>query len=438
MAGLGIGSSGVRQIAEAVGSDDQRKISRTIISLRRVALISGVAGLCLLFLLSGTISQITFGNSSHARDIALLSVTILFVAVSSGQTALVQGTRRIKDLAKLSILGALLGTVLSIPIIFIFGENGIVLFLIAVSATSILTSWWYSRKIKVNHVVMSWRESLIEAKPLLRLGLVFMATALMMAGTLYLLRVYVVRQLGLDAAGIYQAAIALSALYVGFILDAMGRDFYPRLTAISNDNSKCTTLINHQMEIGLLIAVPGILVTLTLAPIVITIFYSSKFLLAVDILRWQILGILLRVITWPMGFLFMAKGNGKIYFWSELFANCTHLGLIWLGVKYFGLPGTGMAFFGMYLLYGLLIYWIVRTRYEFTLTSRSVQIISLALVASGTVFLISFILDGTVNLVVNGVISIVIGTYCINKLIAMAGSEVMLGFLQRIRTRFSM
>jgi len=51
--GLGIGSSGVRQIAEAAGSGDQFRIARTIFALRRTALVLGMAGL----LLSGALSR---------------------------------------------------------------------------------------------------------------------------------------------------------------------------------------------------------------------------------------------------------------------------------------------------------------------------------------------------------------------------------------------
>lgn len=44
----------------------------------------------------------------------------------------------------------------------------------------------------------------------------------------------VVRSLGLDAAGLFQAAATLSTLYIGVILTAMGADFYPRLTAVAS------------------------------------------------------------------------------------------------------------------------------------------------------------------------------------------------------------
>ena len=45
---MGINSSGVRQIAEAVGTGDSERIARTVTTLRRVAFCSGVVGALLL------------------------------------------------------------------------------------------------------------------------------------------------------------------------------------------------------------------------------------------------------------------------------------------------------------------------------------------------------------------------------------------------------
>ena len=87
----------------------------------------------------------------------------------------------------------------------------------------------------------------------------------------------------------------LGGLYVGFILQAMGTDFYPRLTAVSKDNAECNRLVNEQAQISLLLAGPGVIATLTLAPLVIALFYSPAFQTAVTLLRWICLGMTLRV-----------------------------------------------------------------------------------------------------------------------------------------------
>ena len=52
VAGMGINSSGVREIAEAAGSDDKHRIARTVAVLRRTSIILGVVGAALLVVFS--------------------------------------------------------------------------------------------------------------------------------------------------------------------------------------------------------------------------------------------------------------------------------------------------------------------------------------------------------------------------------------------------
>src|SRR5208283_1417758 len=110
-----------------------------------------------------------------------------------------------------------------------------------------------------------WAQVRDEAAGLLKLGFAFMASGLLTLGAAYAIRVLVVHKLGLAAAGLYQSAWTLGGLYVGFILQSMGADFYPRLTAIAGDDRECNRLVNEQAQVSLLLAGPGIIGTLTLA-----------------------------------------------------------------------------------------------------------------------------------------------------------------------------
>lgn len=431
---MGMGTSGVRQIAEAAGTGNEEKIARTIFTLRRVSLALGILGMILLILLSSPISRLTFGNTEYASDVALLSITLFFGAASSGQSALIQGLRKIIDLAKLSVLGALFGTIFSIPIIYVWGQKGIVPFLIMVSGMGILTSWWYARKVKVFLVRMDWVEFWREVKPLLKLGSVIMAASLTATGTMYLLSVLVVRQLSLEAVGLYQAAATLSSIYVGFILDAIGKDFYPRLTAIAEDDAACNELINQQAEIGFILSAPGILATLTFAPMIIQLFYSAKFMAAFDILRWQILGILLRVGAWPMGFVLLAKGKGKLFFWTELVANAVYISLIWAGIAYFGLNGTGMAFFGLYVFYWTLIFFVVKKLTRFTWSMANIRIGLLILPTVGTVFLARYFLADIWYIILGSTVTIAYGFYSLKTLSNITGLTGIWNMLFKIKS----
>lgn len=436
LTGMGIGASGVRQIAEAAGTGDEMKVARTIITLRRASLALGILGMILTIILCVPLSQFTFGSREYAWPIALLSVTLFLSAVSGGQTALIQGMRRIADLASLSVLGAFLGTVISIPMIFLWGRDGIVPFLITVSAMTILTSWWYARKIPVAQLVFGWRETLREAKGLLSLGLVFMATGLMTIAVMYLIRVLVVRKLGMDDVGLYQAAATLSSLYIGVILGAMGMDFYPRLTAVAEDNKVCNRMVNEQTEVGLLIATPGILATLTFAPLIIQIFYSANFIPAYEVLRWQIMGIFLRVVSWPMGFILLAKGKGRVFFWTELVANAAHLSLAWIGINYFGLEGAGMALFALYTLYTAMILAVVNHVSGFKWSMAGLRLIGIASAGIALAFLIPRFATQNIAMLCGTLLTLISAVYAFRALYRLAGPDWAINLYNKLKKHF--
>jgi antigen flippase len=374
IAGMGINSSGVRQIAEATGAGDTERIARAAVALRRVAILLGVSGAAILIAFSRQISLLTFGGDQHATAVKLLSATVFFSCLSGGQAALIQGMRRISDLVRMAVLGAVAGASTSIPLVYFLREEGILPALISGAAISLIVSWWYSRKIQVRTPSMTVGQLWREATGLLKLGFAFMASGLMMTGAAYAIRVLVLRKLGFDAAGLYQSAWMLGGMYVGIILGAMGTDFYPRLTTAAQDNKTCNRLVNEQTQVSILLAAPGVIATLTLAPLVITLFYSSKFQEAVEVLRWLCLGMALRVISWPMGFIIIAKGAKGSFFWSELAWTVLYLGLAWASVSAFGLNGAGIAFFGSYIFHVLMIYVIVRHLSGFRWSAANIKI----------------------------------------------------------------
>ena len=121
-----------------------------------------------------------------------------------------------------------------------------------------MLSWWYSRKVRIVDVTLRPGETVQESALLLKLGLAFLASGLLMSGAAYAVRTFVLRTLGLEAAGMYQAAWTLGGLYVGFVLQALGTDFYPRLVGVVNDHRACNATVNEQAQASLLLAAPGI------------------------------------------------------------------------------------------------------------------------------------------------------------------------------------
>jgi antigen flippase len=436
IAGMGINSSGVRQIAEAVGSGDKTRVAQTTAVLRRTSIVLGLLGAALLVAFSRQISKLTFGSTDRAAAVSLLSIAVFFTLVAGGQTALIQGMRRIADLAKMNVVGAFFGVCTGIPLVYWFREQGVVPSLISVAAMTILTSWWFSRKIDVQAATVSLFQVRQEAAALLKLGSAFMASGLLTMGVSYFVRITVLHKIGFEATGLYQSAWTLGALYVGFILQAMGADFYPRLTASIHDNAECNRLVNEQTLVGLLLAGPGVIATLTFAPVVIALFYTVKFGAAVGILRWVCLGATLQVITWPMGFIIIAKAKQGLFLFSELAWAVVAASLAWICVKSYGLNGTGIAFFGSYVFHGVMTYPIVHhlSGFRWSVESRRTGLFFLCLIWA--TFGGLYMLSPFVAAIVGGLASLLSGVYSIRTLVKLVSLEQIPRFMRRLLVGF--
>ena len=383
--GLGIGTSGVREVAEAHASGDAARVARTVHTLRRACWVTGLLGWFVTVALAYPLSVWTFGSGERALAVALLGVTLLLSSVSGGQTALLQGARRIGDLARLNVISVLVGTIAAVAIYAWLGERGIVPVIIATALVNVGFSWWFARCVPITPVAMAWTETWRDSKRLIRLGLAFMWGGLLTGAVTLALQSLIVRKLGLDANGVYQAAWAISGMFAGFILGAMGTDFYPRLTAVAHDHGQVNRLINEQTEIGILLALPGLLGTLAFAPWIMRIFYTAKFLPGAELLPWFVLGIFGQVISWPMGFAVMAQGAAGWYVAIETSANMLRFVLSLVLLQWLGLWGTALAIPLLYVFVTALVYWICRRLTGFRWAAGSLKLLatSAALVLAG-------------------------------------------------------
>jgi enterobacterial common antigen flippase len=423
LCGLGIRSSAVRQVAEANGSGDLERLGHTVKVLRCTCWITGIFGWLLTSALARPLSVWMFGNADRAIPVALLGAVLMLENVSGGQTALLQGVRRIKDLARVMIFSAAGGTVISIIFYALLGEQGIIPALLSSGLINLGFSWWLSRRVSVVAVTLTRHEIFREARPLVTLGLAFMWSGLLTAGVAFLTRGFIVRDLGIDASGIYQAAWGISGLFAGFILSAMGQDFYPRLTAVAGNNTQVNLLVNEQTEVGILLALPGLLATLAFSPLVIQVFYTAKFLPASEMLPWFVLGIVGRVIAWPMGFILLAKGSSNVFAATETVFNSLHLLFIWLGLRYFGILGVAIAFAAAYACYCVIVLSVTIRLSGFKWSGPAIRLICYSASYIGLEFAILRILTGIPAMIASLVLVSASTIYCLRQLVSRVGPD---------------
>ena len=367
VASMGIGTVGTRQIAEAHGKEDERALAVVRRAMFWGVLLLASAGALVVWALREVLAVKVLGGAEHSATVSWLALGVALSVASASQGALIQGMRRIGDMARVSVYGAVLNTVLGVAVLWQWREAGLVAFvLIAPIASFALGHWYVSRLPKLASNPIALREMAHQWQTLLRLGVPFMGAGLVGALVQLWIRVEVGNTLGAESLGHFQAAWTISMNYIGFVLAAMAADYYPRLTGVIHDHQAAAQLVNEQTEIALLLSAPVFIAMMGLAPWVIRLLYSAEFAPAVEVLRWQILGDVLKVASWPLGFVILASGAGKTFFLTESLALLTMGSLIFAFSSSVGLKITGIAFLVCYVVYLPMVYWLARRRIKFT------------------------------------------------------------------------
>ena len=217
---------------------------------------------------------------------------------------------------------------------------------------------------------------------MLRFGGPYTASMLIGTGVQLGLPMLVVHLLNTNSVGYYRAAAAISVGYLGFLMTAMGQDYYPRLSAAGNDPGTLVKLINDQHRLVMIVAVPVILATLALVPVLIPIVYSHKFQPAVDILEWQLIGDVFKFSSLTMSFAVLARRSSATYFFTEVIGGIVTLSSTWIAVKLYGLQGLGISFLVTYVVYYAVVWLVLRRQVPLIWTTSNKQMMTLSVMAA--------------------------------------------------------
>lgn len=431
LSSMGLSQSAVRDVSEANGSNDMQRIAKTVTVVRKLVWVTGILGLILVACFSPLLSKTSFGNYDYTIPFIILSVTLLLDQLSAGQKVVLQGLRRLKDLAKCSAFGVTFGLITSVPLYYWLGIEGIVPTLILNSLCSLLLSWFYSRKIKVEKVKVTPKQTLEQGKLMLVMGVSMSISGILSTIVAYAIRGFIQANGGVEQVGLYQAGFVIMTTYVGMVMNAIATDYYPRLAAINKDNQKCREAVSQQGEIGVMILAPMLTICLVFMPFVLKILYSDKFLAASEYITWACLGMMLRMASWVLAFIFVAKAESKLYMINELSANLYYLVFCLIGYKTLGLTGLGIAFALEYVVYFIQCYLIVRKRYDFRFSNNFLKCYGIQLLLIIVCLIIVLTLGGWQKYLIGSVI-IAISCY-----LGITGLNEKMDLFNAIKTKIS-
>lgn len=436
VATMGLGTVGTRQIAEAFGNQDPH----ALVVVRRAMFwgttLLSLTAMLVIWLMREFLAIHVLGSASLSYAIGWLSLGVGFLVAAASQSALLQGTYRVADLARVTVYGSILNAALGILLLWRWRINGLIGYvLVGPIATFVLGHFYVARLPKIKDDVTHLSEITREWRALIRMGLAYVGAGLATTFTQLWIRVFVGHALGNAPLGQYQAAWTVSMYYVSFVLTAMATDYYPRLTSVMRNHETARRLVNEQTEVALLLSTPMFVAMMAAAPWAMHLLYSSLFVTSIVILRWQILGDVLKVASWPLGFVILAAGDGKTFFWSECVTNLLTAALIASLLPSAGLRITGIAYLLSYGAYLPLVYWLARRRIGFRWSQSVRRLIGVAFGTCCAAWILATF--GLWGVLAGGAIAIWFGVFSVGRLSHMGSIEGAAGRIGRVARRFT-
>jgi O-antigen/teichoic acid export membrane protein len=393
---LGLERSAVKDISLANTNSNSKNVAITISILKKLVWLTITVGVILMVLLAPWLSEITFGNKDYTISFRWISIALLFKQLSSSQLAILQGLRKLKSLAKANLLGNFIGLLITLPLYYYYKIDAIVPSIIIATFMSFVFTYYYSHKLDIESVTISRKEAVSEGKGMINLGVMLSLSSLITLLVAYIIRIYIgsaneTEELGLIDVGLYSAGFVILNSYVGIIFNAMGTDYFPRLSEIANDIKKLRKTVLEQATVAILLITPIIVVFLACAPFIIVILYSHEFSPIVTMVTWGILGMIFKAVSWSMGYMIIAKGDSKVFIKTAIGFNTILLSINIIGYHFGGLEGVGISFFIYYIIHFIAIRIITYYRYDFYFEKGFYKIFTFTVIMCFLAFSITFI-----------------------------------------------
>lgn len=422
--GLGLATVGTREIAMALANGDDRLIAKV-----RHAILYAVFGLALITACSVAVAQgplaSWFGNGSISRaDIVWLGVTAGVTIMAGAQTAMLNGFRQIGNLARLTIIGSIFGTVAGLTAVTLYGQKGVLLFVISAPIINLLVGQLFvSRLPKAPKVGVPLSELYRRWRSMAGIGAGLMATSLAGSGGPLIVRSFLETHAGPEALGQFQASWMISMNYLSFVLVAMGTDFFPRLSSAIHDHPLANSLVNEQMTVALLLVGPMLTGIIAFSPLIVHILYAESFLPASGVLRWQVVGDLFKVVSWPLGIIVLASGKSFTAFVLEATGMAAFAIATIVLLPFAGIAATGFAFIILYVFYLPLVYLSAHRLTGFTFSRLNIALITGTLALVVTTALIGNH-SANAGMATGAVIGVAMGVYSVRKIALITGIDL--------------
>lgn len=269
------------------------------------------------------------------------------------------GLKSYKIIVQSTLISALLTLGVSTALIYYVNTIGLILSVFVPSAILLLTYCFHIRKSwHFGQMLFGKPFRLFLFKPVLSFTAMSAVAAIVFPSVLITIRTLLVEHSGVELASYWEGYSRLSLFMSGLAISSISLYYLPKLVE-ANTGQEMLKVVLWGVKFLFAVAFPAMLLIFLFGSDVISLLYTTNFLEAIFLLKWELLGTFLKLLSFTVSFIMIAKKLTTVFVLSELISGLLFLGLSMLFIEIFGVVGASIAYalaYFMYLLWAVIYF----------------------------------------------------------------------------------
>ena len=261
------------------------------------------------------------------------------------------GLKSYKIIVKSTLISAVLTLGISVALIYYVNKLGLVLSVFVPSVILLLTYCFHFHKSwHFGQVLFSKPFRLFIFKPVLSFTVMSAVAAIVFPSVLIAIRSLLVAHTGIELASYWEGYSRLSLFISSLAISSISLYYLPKLVE-ANTGQDMLRVVLWGVKFLIALAFPAMLLIFWFGNDIISLIYTSSFLETIFLLKWELTGTFLKLLSFTVSFIMIAKKLTTVFVLSELISGFLFLGLSTLFIDLYGVVGASIAFAGTYFLY---------------------------------------------------------------------------------------
>lgn len=355
----GVVATGVTK-ATAQHFDDEAKQHAIWQTAIRFSLGASVIAAIVLLLMGNSLAQWLLHRADMSSVFVWLALTLPAMAANNLLLAIVNGKKEVGIYVMANIIGSLISMLVVGLLALNFGLYGtLVAFTINPAIVLLATAAIVARRDWFKAKFLWGRMNRPALRELSGFGLMGLTSALTVPISYMLIRDHLATNLGLTAAGYWQASWKISEIYLMLVTTTLSVYYLPRLAEIRTAPELKTEIIKVYRFV-MPIVVAGAVVIFLLRDFIIRTLFTPEFLPMRELFPWQLAGDVIKIGSWILAYIMLGRAMVKVFVVTEIAFSILFVLLTWLLVGVFGLLGVSMAYAINYCCYWVSMGYLVK------------------------------------------------------------------------------